>query len=130
MIGSGLPLPSSDCKYRRPKRFIRFPGLLSSWSITCRRLLLYGDVPLHTRLYCRALGHPCNQLCAQRWGPTGRCGCRHIWEGEVSCWYTMHGDLHFPWLGEALCSRPNLSLSKMIARLLPQIILHKIYFLT
>ena len=52
-------------------------------------------------------------------GPTGRCGCRHIWEGEVSCWYTMHRDLRFPWLEEALCSRTNLSVSRMIARLLP-----------
>ena len=29
----------------------------------------------------------------------------------------MHRDLHFPWLGEAMYSRPNLSLSRMIARL-------------
>ena len=54
-------------------------------------------------------------------GPTGRCGCRHIWEGKVSCWYAMHRDLHFPWLGEAICSRPNLCLSGMIVRLPPKI---------
>ena len=50
-------------------------------------------------------------------GPTGRCGCRHIWEGEVSCWYTMHRDLHFLWLGEALFTVCVLtfSLSKMFA---------------
>ena len=52
-------------------------------------------------------------------GRTGRCGCRHIWGGEVSCWCTMHRDLHFPWLGEVMCSHPNLSLSRMNTRLPP-----------